>query len=183
MIDKNLEHRPEEEDRAFREGIVAFLPNLRAYSRFLIGAKDRADDLVSEAIMRALAAQDQFTPGTNLRAWLFTILRNEFLAQIRRDRRDVVLAEVSYRGRQNSVGSARQTAALELNELRLALQELSVEHREVLVLVGAAGLSYEEAAEISHCAVGTVKSRLNRARAELRIILDGEPKLATKTGS
>jgi RNA polymerase sigma-70 factor, ECF subfamily len=183
MTDNDLEHRPGEEDRAFREGIVAFLPNLRAYSRFLIGAKDRADDLVSEAILRALAAQEQFTPGTNLRAWLFTILRNEFLAQMRRDRRDVVLAEVSYRGRQDRAGPSMQTAALELNELRRALHELSVEHREVLVLVGAAGLSYEEAAEISHCAVGTIKSRLNRARAELRVILEGEPERAAKTGS
>jgi RNA polymerase sigma-70 factor, ECF subfamily len=170
-------------DQGFRDGIVECLPNLRAYSRFLIGSKDRADDLVNETIMRALAAQRQFRPGTSLRAWLFTILRNEFLAQMRRDRRDVALADESFRERQNAAAASSQSAALELNEVRSALQALSAEHREVLILVAAAGLSYEEAATISGCAIGTIKSRLNRARRELRGLLEGAPELPARTGS
>jgi RNA polymerase sigma-70 factor (ECF subfamily) len=171
------------DDDDFRDGIVAYLPNLRAYSRFLIGAKDRADDLVNETILRALAAQAQFSPGTNLRAWLFTILRNQFLAQLRRDRRDVALATASYQARQQAATALSQSTSLELNEVRLALHGLSPEHREVLILVAAAGLSYEEAAEISGCAVGTIKSRLNRARRELRVQLEGHGEPSAKTGS
>lgn len=160
-------------DREFRAGIVACLPNLRAFARFLIGTRDRADDLVSEAIARALTAQDQFVPGTNLRAWLFTILRHEFLGQIRREKKLSSIIDSDIKAYEWHRMAAPQSAAIELNEVRAALTTISPEHREILILVGAAGLSYEEAAEICGCAVGTIKSRLSRARAELRERLAG----------
>lgn len=146
------------------------IPALRRHARALTGDADRADDLVQDTLMRAIAGEHLFRPGTNLRAWLFTILRNRHLSEFRRRRydgggiEDVPEALVAMPGNQHS--------ALELKEVQALLMTVPVKLREALILVSAAGLSYEEAAAVCKCAVGTIKSRINRARNELMRLLD-----------
>jgi RNA polymerase sigma-70 factor (ECF subfamily) len=137
-------------EAGFRDALVGHLPHLRAVARALTGHRDRADDLVNDTVLKALAAEAQFQPGTNLKAWLMTILRNHYINGLRRNRIEV-----------ETIGDIPEGA----------LPLMSTEHREILVLVSAAGLSYEEAAEVCGCAVGTIKSRLNRARGELKRVL------------
>jgi RNA polymerase sigma-70 factor, ECF subfamily len=171
--------------RAVRDGILAAVPNLRAFAMSLSGSLDRADDLVQETLLRALANIDSFTPGTNLPAWLFTILRNQFRTEYRKRRREVEDAE----GRFGStlMTYPEQYGRIELREFRQALDELTTDQREALILVGASGFSYEQAAEICGCAVGTVKSRVNRARIKLAQLLslksgaDFEPDRASRS--
>jgi RNA polymerase sigma-70 factor (ECF subfamily) len=153
----------------FRAQLVAHLPHLRAVARSLTGHRDRADDLVNDTILKALSAEAQFQPGTNLKAWLMTILRNHYINGLRRTRIEVeTVGEIP----DSALPSApNQEHVVEMNEVAAALQIMSVEHREILVLVSAAGLSYEEAAGVCACAVGTIKSRLNRARGELKRVL------------
>jgi RNA polymerase sigma-70 factor (ECF subfamily) len=147
---------------------VSHLPHLRAVARALTGHRDRADDLVNDTVIKALSAEAQFQPGTHLKAWLTTILRNHYINGLRRNRIVETVAELP----EDALPSApNQENVVEVNEIAAALQVMSVEHREILVLVSAAGLSYEEAAEVCGCAVGTIKSRLNRARAELKRVL------------
>ena len=153
----------------FRQLLVSYLPQLRGIARALAGHRDRADDLVNDTILKALSAEAQFQPGTNLKAWLMTILRNHYINGLRRGRLEVQSVD-------DIPESAMPTApnqehAVEMNEVAAALQRMSAEHREILVLVSAAGLSYEEAAIVCDCAVGTIKSRLNRARSELKRVL------------
>ena len=158
----------------FREDVVALLPHLRAFARSLTsGNRDLADDLVQDTIVNALQAQAQFTPGTNLRAWLFTILRNRFMSVISRKH---VTAEVDDEGIESKWWApAYQETSLEVDAFRRAFRELTPAHREVLVLAGVHGLAYEEIAEICRCEVGTVKSRVNRARNQLkRMLTEGE---------
>ena len=164
----------------FRQDLVTHLPHLRAVARTLTGHRDRADDLVNDTILKALSAEAQFQPGTHLKAWLMTILRNHYINGLRRSRIEVeTVAEIP-----ESIlpSQPNQEHVVEVNEVASALQQMSLEHREILVLVSAAGLSYEEAAEVCGCAVGTIKSRLNRARAELKRVLSkfhglaGEPR-------
>jgi RNA polymerase sigma-70 factor (ECF subfamily) len=153
----------------FRRDLVSHLPHLRAVARTLTGHRDRADDLVNDTVLKALSAEAQFQPGTHLKAWLMTILRNHYINGLRRSRIEVeTVAEIP----ESIMPSApNQEHVVEVNEVASALQQMSLEHREILVLVSAAGLSYEEAAEVCGCAVGTIKSRLNRARAELKRVL------------
>lgn len=153
----------------FRGELVSHLPHLRAVARTLTGHRDRADDLVNDTVLKALSAEAQFQPGTHLKAWLMTILRNHYINGLRRSRIEVeTVAEIP----ESILPSApNQEHVVEVNEVASALQQMSLEHREILVLVSAAGLSYEEAAEVCGCAVGTIKSRLNRARAELKRVL------------
>ncbi len=146
------------------------MPNLRAFAISLSGNADRADDLVQETILRALANIHSFQPGTNLPAWLFTILRNRFRSEYRKRRREVEDADGHYTD--SLVSQPEQTAKLEYKELRAALDKLPSDQREALILVGASGFSYEEAAAICGCAVGTIKSRVNRARTRLANELD-----------
>ncbi|MGE0715922.1 MAG: sigma-70 family RNA polymerase sigma factor [Alphaproteobacteria bacterium] len=148
-----------------REAIIACLPQLRAFARSLAGQRELADDLEQDAIVRALAAQASFQPGTNFRAWIFTILRNLFFTERRKGR---VLVQ-SIDGLDHAVlpVAPSQEASVELDDFRAALMKLPPEQREALVLVGASGVSYEEAARICGCAVGTVKSRVSRARRML----------------
>ena len=153
----------------FRDEVVALLPALRAFARSLANNAADADDLVQDTLVKAWSHADQFKTGTNLRAWLFTILRNTYYTRIRRRRREVEDASGQYAARLTVRPS--QDDVVSLNTLRAALQHLPDEQREVLILVGAAGLSYEEAAEICGCAIGTIKSRLNRARARLLSVL------------
>jgi RNA polymerase sigma-70 factor (ECF subfamily) len=154
----------------FREEIAALVPNLRAFARTLTGGDASfADDLVQDAILNALQAQAQFTGGTNLKAWLFTILRNRFLSLVSRKH---VTAEVASDDlEQLSSIPPEQDARLEVVAFRRAFGLLKPAQREILVLIAVHGLSYERTAEVCGCEVGTVKSRVNRARAQLKAIL------------
>jgi RNA polymerase sigma-70 factor (ECF subfamily) len=153
----------------FREGLIAELSNLRAFGVSLCGSVQQADDLVQETMLKAWSNADKFQPGTSLRAWLFTILRNTYYSLYRKRGREVQDSDGTYA--QRLAVSGEQESAMDLADFRVALAKLSEEHREVLILVGASGLSYEEAAEICGVAVGTIKSRVNRARARLADLL------------
>src|SRR6202166_3794873 len=154
---------------ALRDDILASVPSLRAFAISLSGNGDRADDLVQETLLRALANIDSFQPGSNLPAWLFTILRNLFRSDYRKRRREVEDADGSYAKTLKT--QPAQNAHLEFEEFRAALDKLPQDQREALILVGASGFSYEDAAAICGCAVGTIKSRVNRARSKLSALL------------
>ncbi len=158
----------------FREEVASLVPHLRAFARSLTGGDVQlADDIVQDTIVNALQAQHQFTPGTNLKAWLFTILRNRFRSVIARKH---VTAEVPDDDlERHSWVPAEQDSRIEVAAFKRAFRVLSPAHREVLVLVAVHGLPYEQVAAICGCEVGTVKSRVNRARALLRkMLLDPE---------
>src|SRR5215217_1605506 len=148
-----------------REGLLAAIPALRAFAISLCGNRDRADDLLQETIARAIGALSRFEPGTNLQAWLFTILRNQFYTDHRRRGREVQDTEGSYAASLTALPEQEDKVAHQ--DVLAALQRLRPDQREALLLVGAQGLSYEEAAEIVGVAVGTVKSRVHRARVTL----------------
>ncbi|HZH28177.1 MAG TPA: sigma-70 family RNA polymerase sigma factor [Azospirillaceae bacterium] len=148
------------------------IPSLRRFARALVGDAVRADDLVQDALERALTRLDTFQPGTNMRAWLFTILRNAFINDLRRARLTPTSPD-TIEGMM-APAPASQDHGIALGDLRRALDRLSPEMREVVLLIGLEGLSYEEAAEILKVKVGTVKSRLSRGREALRKLLDGE---------
>lgn len=155
-----------------RTQVLGLLPALRAFARSLTRNRTEADDLVQETLLKALSNIDKFDPGTNLRAWLFTILRNTYYTEIRKRRREndgmATLAQ------QDSNMGPGQEWAVTLTSLKEALELLPADQREALVLVGAAGLSYEEAADVCGCALGTIKSRVNRARAKLLTLMGAE---------
>ena len=154
----------------FREDVAALVPHLRAFARSLTsGDLHLADDVVQDTIVNALQAQHQFTPGTNLKAWLFTILRNRFRSVIARKH---VTAEVADDDLERHYWvAAEQESRIEVAAFQRAFRMLSSTHREVLVLVAVHGLPYDQIAEICGCEVGTVKSRVNRARAILKRML------------
>ncbi|MCW1401115.1 sigma-70 family RNA polymerase sigma factor [Novosphingobium sp. MW5] len=156
--------------KPFREALVALLPHLRAFARGLCGQAERADDLVQEAVMRAWASRDSFRPGSNFKAWVFTITRNNFLNELRRYRRETQLEDGV--AETMLVTRADQEDALNLNDLQRALDKLPPERREALLLIGASGFSYEEAAQVCGVAVGTMKSRVARGRAQLGLLLE-----------
>jgi RNA polymerase sigma-70 factor (ECF subfamily) len=162
-------------ERQFTEvsaAVVEHLPHLRAFARSLSSSKDQADDLVGEAVARALASAHQFRPGTNFKAWIFTILRNAFYTEGRkRWNRVVTLDDNIYH--QPSVGPTQEDS-LEFCDFHRAFIQLSPRQREVLMLVGNSDLSYEEVAAQCHCPVGTVKSRVSRARLDLKRLLEDE---------
>ena len=154
----------------FRRELTEVIPHLRAFARGLCGRPDMADDLVQEAMMKAWAAQERFEPGTSMRAWTFVILRNAYLTDMRRNR---------FRGEYDEgvaerilIAPAGQEGPIHLADMHRALLTLPPERREALLLVGAGGFSYEEAANICGCAVGTIKSRVGRARAALSGMLE-----------
>ncbi|MCW2365917.1 RNA polymerase sigma-70 factor (ECF subfamily) [Sphingobium sp. B1D7B] len=156
----------------FRTEMTGVLPHLRAFARGLCGRPDYADDLVQETMLKAWAARDSFQPGTSMRSWTFVILRNVYLSEARRNRfrgdYDPDLAEKLLSQ------PAGQEDGLHMGDLRAAMMRLSPERREALLLVGAGGFSYEEAADIAQCAVGTMKSRVARARRSLEDMLGDE---------
>lgn len=159
-----------ESDRGrFKRELLAALPNLRAFAVSLVGRHDRADDLVQDTIMKAWAKQESFEIGTNIKAWLIKILLNSFYSQMRKNGREVQDSDGILTERL-SVHPA-QHGALDLQDFRVALNTLPPDQREAIILVGASGFSYEEAAEICNCAVGTIKSRVSRARQRLQDIL------------
>ena len=156
----------------WRDDMIALIPAMRAFAWSLSRNGSDADDLVQETLAKAWAHRDRFQPDTNLRAWLFTILRNTYYTAVVRRRREVpdpgglLAASLS--------GEATQDWTVTLTTMRQALETLPHEHREALILVGAAGLTYEEAAEICNCPLGTIKSRVNRARLRLLKLLDAD---------
>jgi len=154
---------------ALRDDLLAAVPSLRAFAISLCGQVDRADDLVQDTLLRALSNLHRFERGTNLNAWLFTILRNLFHSEYRKRRREVEDPDGSYAGRLKA--QPEQNSRLDLEDFRAALSKLPHDQREALLLVGASGFSYEEAAGICDCAVGTIKSRVNRARSRLAGLL------------
>jgi RNA polymerase sigma factor (sigma-70 family) len=170
--DQPDEARPEWEplsDPDFKEQLAAVIPHLRAFGRSLSGSRDLADDLVQETLLKAWAARKRFQAGTNMRAWTFIILRNLFLSQMRRAR---------FKGEWDELTASKILAApasqdrhIELSDMQRALMHLPQPQREALILVGAGGFAYEEAAEICGCAVGTIKSRVARGRVALEGLL------------
>jgi RNA polymerase sigma-70 factor (ECF subfamily) len=156
----------------WRDDVVELIPALRAFAWSLSHNGSDADDLVQDTLIKAWTNRDKFEPGTNLRAWLFTILRNTYYTHVLRRRREVRDEQGEYAGALKT--PATQDWSMAMRSLQLALQQLPPEHREALILVGAAGLSYEEAAEICGCALGTIKSRVNRARNRLLRIMEIE---------
>jgi RNA polymerase sigma-70 factor (ECF subfamily) len=157
---------------SLKEAMLAAVPSLRAFAISLSGNIDRADDLVQETLLRAIANIDSFQPGTNMSAWMFTILRNLFRSEYRKRRREVEDTDGSYA--ESLKSHPEQGSRLEFQEFRGALAKLPPDQREALILVGASGFSYEEAANICGCAVGTIKSRVNRARTRLADLLSIE---------
>ncbi|MBO6635057.1 sigma-70 family RNA polymerase sigma factor [Parvibaculum sp.] len=157
-------------DADFKKELEGLIPHLRAFARNLCGKPDMADDLAQDALLKAWAARKRYKAGTNMRAWVFVILRNQFLSQMRRSRFkgdwDDTVAE-----RLLST-PAHQDHQMQLSDLQRALMRLPDAQREALILVGAGGFSYEEAAEICDCAIGTVKSRVARARTALDEMID-----------
>ena len=161
-----------ETPREWRDDVIALIPTLRAFAWSLSHNSSDADDLVQETLVKAWTHQSKFELGTNLRAWLFTILRNTYYTAIVKKRREVSDEDGKHAAHLSSAPTQDWNVAL--RSLQAAMQRLPPDHREALVLVGAAGLSYEEAAEICGCALGTIKSRVNRARARLLKIMDAE---------
>jgi RNA polymerase sigma-70 factor (ECF subfamily) len=157
-------------DTEFKQALADVAPHLRAFARSLCGCRDRADDLAQETMMRAWAARDRFHAGTNFKAWTFTILRNQFYSDARRNRfrgeYDEGVAERTLKA------PASQEHAIALSDVLRALTVLPATHREALILVAVGSLSYEEIADICGIALGTVKSRICRARAMLSNVLE-----------
>ena len=158
------------DDEAFKRELVKLIPHLRAFARTLAGDPASADDLAQDAMMKAWDARNSFQMGTNMKAWTFMILRNQFYSEKRRSWRQSQLDQEA--AERTLVAVDDPEAPVALDELRLSLAQLPAEQREALILVGAGGFAYEEAAEICGCAVGTVKSRVSRARKALHIILE-----------
>ncbi len=156
-------------DPAIRDQVLATVPSLRAFAISLCGNIDRADDLVQETLSRALAHIGSFEPGTNMPAWLITILRNQFREEYRKRQREVEDVDGSYA--ETLVSQPEQTGRVEFEELRAALAKLPIEQREAVILVGASDLSYDDAAAVCGCAAGTIKSRVHRGRARLADLL------------
>lgn len=156
-------------DKDFKTGLLSAVPSLRAFAVSLSQNSDRADDLVQETLVKAWDKQASFQPGTNLKAWLFTILRNEFYSQMRKRGREVQDSDGAMTARLAVHPS--QHGSMDLEDFRNALERLPEDQREAIILIGASGFSYEEAAEICECAVGTIKSRVSRARTRLQELL------------
>lgn len=158
------------DDAEFKRELVELIPYLRAFARSLARDASAADDLTQEALLKAWDARDSFERGTNLKAWAFMILRNHFYSEKRRSWRQAAWDQE--KAERTLEATSDPVAAIELDELRRALAELPSEQRDALVLIGAGGFSYEEAAQICGCAIGTIKSRVNRARKALEAIIE-----------
>lgn len=158
------------DDLKFKQELAGLIPHLRAFARNLCSDATQADDLAQETLLRAWKARESYQEGTNLKAWCFTILRNTFYSEKRRSwRRQPLDPEVA---EATLVSNDNPSDSMELLALRNALNELPDDQREALILVGAGGLPYEDVAEICGCAVGTIKSRVNRARNALAVIME-----------
>jgi len=172
-MSKKPNRPPAQQDKEFHDQLVAIIPSLRAFARGLCGNRDLADDMAQDAMTRAWAARQSYTPGSNFRAWMFMILRNHFYTTLRKNSR-MVSWDPEIAERVLVVAPAQQDG-LNVQDVQAALQKLPPEQREVLILIGANGVSYEEAAEIMGCAIGTIKSRLARGRVALTALIEGPP--------
>jgi RNA polymerase sigma-70 factor (ECF subfamily) len=161
----------------WRDSVVELIPALRAFAWSLSHNASDADDLVQDTLIKAWTNRDKFEPGTNLRAWLFTILRNTYYTAAVRRRREVRDETGKYAATLST--GPTQDWSLAIRALQNALAQLPVEHREALILVGAAGMTYEEAAEVCGCALGTIKSRVNRARSRLLKLMEADEAVDT----
>lgn len=160
--------------------LEALIPNLRRYARVLVRDPDRADDLVQDCLERAISRHHLFAPGTNLRAWLFTILVNLVRSEARRDKaRGTVIAIDDYQHLLSSPSG--QDGALRMRDLKRGYARLAEPFREVVLLVALEGFSYEEAAEVIGVPVGTVRSRLFRAREQLKRHMEESPVAAERS--
>jgi RNA polymerase sigma-70 factor, ECF subfamily len=168
MVQRNILDAASE--AVFKRDLVALIPHLRAFARTLCGDAAAADDLAQDAVLKAWDARSSFQMGTNMKAWTFMILRNQFYSEKRRSWRQSQLDQEA--AERTLVAADDPEAPVALDEMRLAMAMLPSEQREALILVGAGGFAYEEAADICGCAVGTVKSRVSRARKALQIILE-----------
>lgn len=169
LFDRQLAIRDEAEGSEFRDGILKVRPSLRAFALSLTKNPDQADDLVQDTVLRALSKRAFFQPGTNLNAWLFTILRNRFYSERRKRAREVADSDGEYAA-QVAV-APDQMDRLNLQDLQIAFKKVAPDQLQALLLVGAQGLSYEEAAAACSTPVGTIKSRVNRARIRLAELL------------
>ncbi|MFP5407867.1 MAG: sigma-70 family RNA polymerase sigma factor [Gammaproteobacteria bacterium] len=159
-----------------RPDLIEHLPRLRRYARALTGDVTRADDLVQDTLERALAKLDLWQPGSDLRAWLFTLMHNLFVNQIRIKRPQETVMEEAL----DEPVSGGQMEALAARDIHAALARLPEEQREVLLLVGLEQFGYAEAAQVLGVPAGTVMSRLSRARERMRAMLAGEPTIKLK---
>jgi RNA polymerase sigma-70 factor (ECF subfamily) len=175
-----VQPRSQEGGRDFREKVIELIPFLRAFARTLSGHRNEADDLCQETLVRAWQGRASFEPGTNVKAWLFMILRNQFYSEKRRSwRRQPWDEEAAER---TLVTRGSQESAAELSDVARAMRTLPHEQREALILIGAGEFTYEEAAKVCGCAVGTVKSRVARGRRALEALLAGRATLADRHG-
>jgi RNA polymerase sigma-70 factor (ECF subfamily) len=173
-LDGRAAERPEMD---WRLEVTNLTPALRAFAWSLCHNSSDADDLVQETLIKAWTHRDRFEPGTNLRAWLFTILRNTYYTNVVRRRREIADEDGKHAARLSSAPT--QDWSIAIHAMRSAMAELPDEHREALILVGAAGLTYEEAAQICNCALGTIKSRVNRARTRLLKLMNADEAIDT----
>ncbi len=157
---------------AFQDGIIECLPHLAGFAHLLARNHALAEDLVQETVLRALTYRDQFKPGTNLRGWLLIILRNRYFNEVRKNNRKHGMPVETFTDEPSVSGG--QEEQLQLRDFKRHFQGLPERQKEALLLVGVSGFSYEEAAEIANCAVGTMKSRVCRARMHLQAVLFGE---------
>ncbi|MGU3282494.1 sigma-70 family RNA polymerase sigma factor [Methylobacterium mesophilicum] len=156
-------------DDAFRGDLVRALPALRGFAFSLAGDTSRADDLVQESLVKAWANRHRFTLGTSMNAWLFTILRNQFYSEMRKAKREIEDADGVHAAAMTALPA--QEGVVDLQRLRERMDRIPEAQRMALMMVGAEGYTYEEAAELLRCRVGTVKSRVSRARACLSAAL------------
>ena len=166
---------------SLRDELISHLPAMRAFAISLTRSRSAADDAVQDAVLKALTNLDKFEPGTNMRAWLFTILRNTYYSSKRKYHRET--SDPSGSMADSIAVRPDHDGRLQYNDFRKAFDKLPDDQREVLILVGASGFSYEEAAEMTGAPIGTVKSRLNRGRArlaELLTLYDGPMELTDK---
>ncbi|MEM9734488.1 MAG: sigma-70 family RNA polymerase sigma factor [Pseudomonadota bacterium] len=155
---------------ALKDELLSIIPNMRAFALSLTRSSDRADDLVQETLMKAWNKFHLFEEGTNLKAWVFTIMRNEFYSQMRKKGREVQDSDGIFAA--NLATHPQQEGHMDAKDFRQALESLPEDQREAVMLIGALGFSYEEAAETIGVAVGTVKSRVSRGRAKLMDLLE-----------
>ena len=156
-------------DETFKGELITLIPQMRAFARTLCGDMTMAEDLAQDALLRAWNKRGSYEPGTNLKAWTFMILRNQFYSDKRRSWRSTPLDPET--AERTLIATSNPIASLELDEVRRALNLLPDDQREALILIGAGGLSYEEVSAICDCAIGTIKSRVSRARDRLALIL------------
>lgn len=159
------------ETKSFGDALIEAIPNLRAFAHSLSGDAQLSNDLVQETLLKAWTHKDSFVPDSNLKAWLFTILRNTYFTYYRKSQREELDED---HAAMNASVPPSQLTHLEFDDMQKALMRLSPDHREALLLITAEGFSYEDAARVCGCAVGTMKSRVNRARNRLLEEMTGQ---------